>query len=110
MNHRYVLYSNTQGVYLGNFMGLGFWSKLDPAGQDSAPTFRSESEAGSHMATWDTPVLDARLVPVVEDIIEPEYASVAQCVAAGLPAWDLDPPTGDFPPVPTVPDEETSRP
>lgn len=40
-NPAYVLYSDTLGVYLGNVLGLGFWSKLDPFGQGGAPTFES---------------------------------------------------------------------
>ena len=35
---RFVLYHPEDGVYLGGFMGLGFWSNLDPVGQPEAVT------------------------------------------------------------------------
>lgn len=81
-----VLYSEELGVYLGECMGLGFWSKLDPVGQAFAVTFESEDQAWAHTQTWDDPPpADARLVAVQPD--DGTFASVAACVQAGLPGW-----------------------
>lgn len=84
---RFVIYSHDLGVYLGNFLGLGFWSKVDPVGQPSACTFDSEQQIREHVATWDGGSPPTwRAVPVE---VDPDgYATIAQCVAAGLPGWD----------------------
>jgi hypothetical protein len=82
-----VIYSKEDGVYLGSFLGLGFWTNLDTAGQSSAVTFPSEQAARDYMATWDTPPpADVQVVDVVPDD-GPNGASIAACVQAGLPAW-----------------------
>ena len=82
--NRYVLYSEEWGVYLGSFLGLGFWSKIDPVGQDGACTFENEEQIRDWIATWDGgPPPDWRAV-AVPDV---GYASIEQCVVAGLPAW-----------------------
>jgi hypothetical protein len=82
-----VIFSEENGVYLGECMGMGFWSKLDAVGQPSAVTFPSEQVARDYMAEWSSPApLDVRLVPVVVDE-EPGYASAAACMRAGLPGW-----------------------
>jgi hypothetical protein len=91
----FVIYSPELGVYLGNCLGLGFWSKLDPVGQPCAVTFPTIYEAQRHAASWDTPVKDMQFIPVQADDVskrlgQPDYASIAACVAAGLPAWDPD--------------------
>lgn len=83
----FVIFTDAEGVYIGSFMGLGFWSKLDPADQPSAPTFPTIEDAEQHMAGWDGGRPAAvSLVPVVPD--EPGgYASIAACMRAGLPEW-----------------------
>lgn len=95
-----VLYSETDGVYLGCFGPLGFWSKLDPMGQDGALTFDNEVKARAHMERWDALSTcirtsgdvsmpspdDLRMVPVIADC--GKFASIASCVDAGLPAWN----------------------
>ena len=76
------------GIYLGSFLGLGFWSKLDPAGQDAAPVFASSEEAETYMATWDNARPEgAVLRPVIPDSDDGTYASIDACVAAGLDRW-----------------------
>ena len=40
-----VIFHEEMGVYLGNALGLGFWSMLDPAGQTSAVCFPDEDAA-----------------------------------------------------------------
>lgn len=95
---RFVLYSPTDGIYLGNAMGLGFWSLLDPADQPAAVTFPTPDAAFAHVLDWDNqeskPVaLEVKPVEVEVPAFsqgEPIYATIAECVAAGLPGWETD--------------------
>jgi hypothetical protein len=86
---RFVLFHPEAGVYLGTFWGLGFWSILDPAGQDTAVTFPTVAAALAHTESWDSVMPATRTVAVRVD--NPLYASVAECVAAGLPGWEAKP-------------------
>lgn len=82
---RFVLFNPEAGIYLGNFMGLGFWSLLDAAGQDCAVTFGTAREAIAHRDSWDQPMAcEPRSVESRE-----EYATLTECVASGLPGWSL---------------------
>jgi hypothetical protein len=91
MKQRFVLYSEQEGIYLGNAMGLGFWSKLDPVGQDVAVTFATPEEAVGHVRTWDNPERFLKKVRARAVMIEDTaYATIPELVAAGLPAWDPD--------------------
>lgn len=83
----FVIVHPEMGVYLGSWIGLGFWSKLDPVGQPSAVTFETSAEAEDHMATWDSGRPEsAALVPVEAD--EGRYASIQACVKAGIDPWN----------------------
>lgn len=88
---RFIVVSDEWGVYLGSCMGLGFWSAMDPVGQDAAITFASESEAdqfiGRLFKTVDR-VPPTRILPVD---VTGDYASIEACVAAGASAWDPAP-------------------
>lgn len=82
----FVITHPEMGVYLGNFLGLGFWSKLDPVGQPAAVTFATEAMAEDHMALWDCGrPQGAKLIPVWADLHN--FASIDACVAAGLEGW-----------------------
>lgn len=81
-----VIYSETNGIYLGNCLGLGFWTKLETVGQTSAVTFPDATVAKEHMEQWEGGVPDdAQFVEVVDD--DDGYATMASCVRAGLPGW-----------------------
>lgn len=82
----YVLFSQKDGVYLGNFMGLGFWSFLDPVGQDAAYAFTSKDEAIEHGKT----ILPSEVCQAIEVEIDTTdgYASIKSCVRSGLPMWN----------------------
>ncbi len=93
MRQKFVITHPSDGVYLGNCMGLGFWSKLDPAGQNSAPLFSCPQEAIEHIQSWDggrSPA-DYAIVPV--NAVGPFHATIVECVKAGLDAWFPD---GDY--------------
>lgn len=80
-----VIYSEELGVYLGAFLGMGFWSKLDSGGQDHAPTFPSQSEAAEFADSLGRPDNDLRFLNVTPD--EGSFASIQACVNVGLPSW-----------------------
>jgi hypothetical protein len=72
-------------------MGLGFWSKLDPVGQDSAITFPNVREAKRVVKSWETQFPGIQYKQVRADIINKNgsmYASIEACFRAGLPGWD----------------------
>lgn len=85
---RFLIIDADLGVYLGACLGLGFWSKLDPAGQDAAITFSSEAEAQRVMSKWESSPAAPRIVPVTADL--GDFASIAACCAAGAPAWTAE--------------------
>jgi hypothetical protein len=79
----------TMGVYLGSCLGLGFWSKLDPAGQDTAWTFESIQQAKDGVASWDSPIPENELMFTHVEV-DGELATMEQCVAAGLEPWEVN--------------------
>lgn len=97
---RYLLFSPEDGIYIGNALGLGFWSKLDPVNQPAAVTFPTPDEAFAHVLAcggreaWPKelevkPVkVQVPCMPRPEDMV---YATIAECVAAGLPGWTVNP-------------------
>lgn len=87
LTQAFVIVSSTMGIYLGCCSDLTLWSKYESAGQSSAVTFRSISEAEDFMKTdWEGGRPDGiTLKPVFPD--DGIYASIRACVAAGLEAW-----------------------
>lgn len=90
MAQRVIMSHKQMGVYLGCCLGLGFWSKLDPAGQDAAWTFESIEQAKAGVATWDNPIPEDELMFTHVEV-DGEFATMAQCVEAGLDEWDIEP-------------------
>src|SRR5258708_2332883 len=91
---RFVLYSPdpTVGVFLGDCLGLGFWSLMAPTGQEAAVTFATEAEAAEFVASWsEQPSFPIEIRSVEAD--DGAFASVAACVRASLPSWD---PSADY--------------
>lgn len=86
MFERILIFHPEMGVYLGNCLGLGFWSKLDPGGQDAAVTFESAEEAINHAASWDDLVLNLKFASV--KTCARNYATILEIEAAGLSGWD----------------------
>ena len=72
------------GIYLGNCMGLGFWSLMDAAGQYEAATFENEAQARAHVASWDSHN-DPNAFGYHKVVCANEfYATVDELKAAGL--------------------------
>lgn len=87
---RVIILSRSLGVYLGQFLGLGLWSKGESCdGQiKEACTFPSADEALRFMETWDCflTLPDDMTFPLVE--VDPTgYATREACVAAGADPW-----------------------
>jgi len=87
MAKRFILYSEGLGVFLGTCFGLCFWSKVDPVGQPAAITFASKAEVLEVVKAMHNLPDDWRIVEV--EVSEPPYATVKECVDAGLPAWSV---------------------
>lgn len=87
---RFVVYSEEKGIYLGSCMGLGFWSKLDAVGQVAAVTFSGQESVDKFVKTVDDPKVFADVKLVEVDVPEHDkyYASIDECVKAGLPSWE----------------------
>lgn len=87
MSQRVILHHKEMGIYLGSALGFGFWSKLDPCGQDAAWTFESVQQAEEAIASWDSPIENPMFTHVETD---GEFATIQQCAAAGLDPWEPD--------------------
>lgn len=90
---RFVLYHFEWGIFLGECLGMGFWSLLDPVGQPAACTWATEADALAWCQKHADHSAQAQVRPVAVPVREVQdngaaYASVAVCVAAGLPGWD----------------------
>jgi hypothetical protein len=86
MSTRYAAYHEEMGVYLGEFLGLGFWTLLDPAGLPVAVTFKNPAEIRDYFTRAKDPLPDIHAVPV-QASIQGAYATVQDCIQAGLPGW-----------------------
>jgi len=63
------MFSSEYGIFIGEYMGLGLFSFLDPADQPAAVTFSSIDEAKKYMSTWHTdPPSDIYFFPVNADL------------------------------------------
>ena len=78
-----VLVHKEFGIYLGNAMGLGFFSLMDCAGQDHACVFDNADQAREHVASWEGEhdQGDYRTVPVNT---AGRWATIEELSAAGL--------------------------
>jgi hypothetical protein len=89
---RIVIYNEEMGIYLGNALGLGFWSKLDAVGQYAAVTFECRDDAVKHIQSWNESNNPDEYSFVLVEPSEQHgaewYASIENCVEAGLPGWD----------------------
>lgn len=83
---RYLLHHPEMGVYLGAALGLGFWSKLDSVGQDSAVVFDTVEQAEAHSRSWTSTPKGIEVLPV-HVCRGSTYASIEECVAAGSERW-----------------------
>ena len=82
----YVVYSPRWGVFLREDFGIPFWSGLNPQGLDTAQLF---PDAASARRVFDAqPAGHDCELRRVEVHFSARNASIVDCVAAGLPAWN----------------------
>ena len=89
MNSRYLLMHPEWGIFIGTFLGMGLWSKLDCLGQAYAVTFSSATEA-LEWAQDSCPVECKKMFTTYLTTKEKSHATIAEIVAAGLEGWDPD--------------------
>lgn len=75
------------GVYLGNCLGMGFWSELDPVGQPAAVVFDNETDARNHVSSWVEKFEGLNYFPIKADSPCGRYVSEPACRLAGLKGW-----------------------
>lgn len=79
-----VITHPTQGIYLGNCLGLGFWTLIDCAGQDHACVFDDLASAEKHIRSWDSDDEPGTYNMVAVCTAERNFASVTELKEAGL--------------------------
>lgn len=80
---KFVITHPDRGIYLGNFLGLGFWTLLDTVGQIEATTFPDIAAATAHISTWDENS-DPNTYAFVAVDCETDGATIPELVKAGL--------------------------
>jgi len=88
--HRaYVIVHPEWGIFLGAALGLAFFSKVETAGQDAAPTFPTREAAETQVKSWEPYDPEYERITYHEIIVTDirGYASIQDCTNAGLPAW-----------------------
>lgn len=91
----YVIYNDENGIFIGECLGMGFWSKLDPVGQPEAVAFENTTiayEVIERFENYDKHYgfrNEYKIVPVeiTSSHGRTHYASIQSCVQSGLPAW-----------------------
>ena len=63
-----VIYSSTDGIFLGSWMGIEMWSKYDATHTSKAVTFTNIDEASEHIATWDGGDISSISVVDISDV------------------------------------------
>lgn len=72
------------GIFVGEGLGLAFWSKLDAVGQSSAAVFENEADARSYIADIAVPVAKQSFGYVQLETEDGYHASISELQAAGL--------------------------
>lgn len=82
---RYILNHPEWGVFVGEFIGLGFWTQLDSVEQTEVVTFRDIETANLYMKMLHPSPCDQ--VQVIEVDTDAVYATELQCVTVGAKPW-----------------------
>lgn len=73
------------GIYIGQAIGLGFWSKLDSAGKDKVIVFDTVEDAKEFLLSEFKIPLDAANYEFPEvEVLDEWYADIEELRAAGL--------------------------
>lgn len=79
-----VIVHPEMGIYLGNSMGLAYWSLMDTAGQYRAAAIASERQAREHIAAWEPPQDADSFRYVLVETTDENFATYQELFAAGL--------------------------
>lgn len=86
---RFILYSKTDGTFIGSSYGGDFFSKYSGmAFSKTAQTFKSAEEAEKYAVRWkgdNEYPQDVEVLPVQTD---QDSATMAECIAAGAMPWE----------------------
>lgn len=95
---RVVIVHPERGIFIGEFLGMGFWTKWEVAEQSCVVTFEDEADARDYVSGWtgDHEAIAAFTYHPVAPDMPRNGASAAALRAAGLedhlgllahPAW-----------------------
>ena len=75
---RYLLYTESEGYFIGEMMGMGFWTNMDRAGQTHCVTFPNPRVAKQYSKSWTTPLegLEVKEIETEEEYISFEKLGV----------------------------------
>lgn len=88
---RIVVTRKSWGIYLGNAMGMGFWTLMDCVGQDQAATFVSEAQAVEHVRSWEEENNPNDFSYHAVECAADRYATAEELLLAGLPKEYVEP-------------------
>lgn len=80
---RTVIVHENDGIFVGQAMGLAFFTKLDAAGQATVATFLDEADARDFVSTWE-PQVDGDAFTYAEVDVDRDFAEIHELCAAGL--------------------------
>jgi hypothetical protein len=81
---RYVLVHRRQGIFVGEMMGLGFWSKMDSIEQTSVQCFENIQGLISWIITWKQGNDPLDYDYAVVEVGQPHEATVRELKSSGL--------------------------
>lgn len=85
---RIVLYHHKRGIFLGEELGLAFWSNIYSARQTEAITFKNVDDALDFTTlSWPIELLPDIQYIEVEATGPDNSASIKDILRAGLPGW-----------------------
>lgn len=81
---RFIILHPQDGIYLGNAMGFGFFSRLDSVGQTSVTVFETELQATNHILSWESNDKPSQYKFVPIETQDSFFATISELKAAGL--------------------------
>lgn len=83
----YIIYSKDWGVFLGSFLGLGIWSKLDHCNIPKATVFANKKDAEDYVNSWETQPNKDTVFFLEAETVDEYFATIKECVSAGAEEW-----------------------
>ena len=84
---RFVIVSEREGVFVGDFLGMCFFSNLDPVGQVEVPVSPSREKLQT-MVDKNPRAFPMKDISIKEiEVANDGYATIAECVQIGVRDW-----------------------